>query len=387
MVVALIGGAAACGPSADRGLAYTDVDAKYLEDTLVVVAASRANTTPFGMEGATLFVRASGDIARIDNDGMDSASMAYASDVVGFSDRHHDYLLGSRDPVRARAEVPETQYASFLLDGRLVSLFNGGFGEEAYELVVSETATEPEVRAEAGYVESAAACDDGIWAVLNPDTEGLTERTSRTVRRVSPEGTATWTLNFSPLNIGVRGATCSGSRLVALGDAYDDAGERNAYVVVDLDVRTGKSTTNNLTGDLDPPGEPDGMVPADMVDFEALALTDEGLSAVVVETDGDDDRRSLVRIDPSTGVVTTVAQVETVPDADTLVRVQDDTLYVLDSTRETKSQLRAYALDDGQLIARVEFDALRPRLNGRFTSFDRTQFVRDFAVTTPAERW
>jgi len=384
--VLAIGGALAAGvmaftPSATRGLTYRDVDADYLDRTLLVVAASRLDTSALQMKGATLFVGgASGEVDRIDNDGLDDVALAFDGERVGFADENHDYLLGTKDPVRDREEVVASAYGSFWVDDTLVTAFNGGFGDEHYDLGVSESGATTSFRYEAGYVEALATCDDGLWVIRNPNFESVGHSASVVIDRLAPGGGRSWTLKTDRGHLGFREAACSGSRLVAVGST--EVGDDSTDLIAEIDVRTGRSTLVPVKGI-----EPE-QNPSDGYYFKAASMTADGFHVVIEPADGvTEGPHELLRIDPATGEATRLAAIEDEAELDMEVRVQGDHLYVLDVNHDTDSRLRAYRLSDGELVGTRTFEPLDAKLSGVLTSYDSQLFVEDFAVTTPVERW
>jgi len=370
----------ALSPSATRRLSYQDIDAEYLDRTLVVVSASRSSNTPFDMKGATLFVdRASGDVERIDNDGLDNSALAFDGEQVGFADEAHDYRLGASEPVRKREKVSAPSYGSFWVGDTLVTAFNGGFGEEHYELGVSESGESTSFRYEAGYVEALTRCDDGVWMVRNPDFESVDRSASLVVDRLSPSGGRAWDIEADSGWLQFLNAACQGHRLVAVGTV--STGDDSTDVVADIDLVTGASNLVALKS-VSSPGSS-----VESFDYSAAALGDDGLHVVSRPSDGSDEPFELLRIDPATGHAVHIAVIEDETDVEMKVRIQGDHLYVLDVTRDTDSRLRAFRLSDGKLMGTRLFEPLDPKLNSTFASFDTKLFVWDFAVTTPVERW
>jgi len=368
-------------PSATRGLNYRDIDAEYLDRTLVVVAASRTSTTELPMKGATLFVDgSSGEVDRIDNDGLDVVKLALDGERVGFADENHDYLLGTSEPVRDREKVVASGYGSFWVGDTLVTAFNGGFGEKQYDLGVSESGATTSLRHEAGYVEALAACDDGLWMIRNPHFESLDHSASAVIDRLSPKGAPSWTIDATRGSLGFTRAACDGTRLVALGTT--EIGDQETDLIADINVATGESTLVPVKGI-----EPDEN-PAEAYSFWAPGLTGDGFYVVSAPGDGvTEGPHELLRIDPVTGNATHLVEIDDEADIGMRLRIQGDHLYVLDVTRDTDSRLRAYRLSDGKLMGTKTFAPLDAALNGAFTSSDSNLFVWDFAVTTPVEQW
>lgn len=357
------------------------MDGEYLDQTLVVVAASRVGTTPFRMKGATLFVdRDSGKAERINNDGLDGVQLALDDGRLGFVDESHDYLLGTERPVRERKRIDGQPYGTYWLDGTLVTAFNGGFGEEFYELAVSESGESTELRLESGFVESMAQCEDGVWMIRNSDFESVDMSSTLVVDRLAPRSNQTWSVKARRGMLELHDLSCSGKRLVALGST--SIGDHDTGVVADINLTTGESTVLPLKG-LKPKQNP-----AEAYHFWTPALREDGLYVVSSPGDGVTEApHELLRIDPTTGKVEHIVAIEDEADRGMEVRIQDDHLYVLDVTREIDSRLRAYRLTDGKLVGTRTFDPLDRRLNGRFVDFDTQLIVFDFAVTTPVEDW
>jgi len=385
-VVLVVGGGIAAvvvasGPSATRGLNYRDIDAKYLDRTLVVVAAARNSTTSFRMKGATLFVdSASGDVQRIDNDGVSNVALAFDGRRVGFVDESHDYLLGEKNAVHSREWIDGSPYGSFWVDDVLVTALNGGFGEEHYHLEVSESSVlSTTQRTEAGYVESIAQCDDELWMIRNPDFESLDHSPGSVIDRLAPSGGASWKVETDRGDLGFEEAACRGSRLVALGST--EVGDRSTDVIADIDLDTGKSTLVPVTG-IQSTGRSVDYT------FWAATLGERGFYVAAEPPHSETTAPAeLLRIDPTTGKVTHVGLIERRSDVRSHFRFQDDHLYVLDVTSETDSRLRAYRLSDGKLVGTRAMEPLDSKLNGPFDGFDARLLVWDFAVTTSVDRW
>jgi len=369
----------ALSPSATRGLSYQDIDAEYLDRTLVVVAASRTLTSVYGMKGATLFVDdGTRKVARIDNDGIDNVTLAVDGPRVGFVDENHDYLLGTKDPIRVRERTWGYPYGSFWLGETLVTAVYGGFGEQQHDWGISASGSTTTVRNERGWVEAVVQCDDGLWVVRNSDLDSEDAKTV-VVDRLVPSGGPSWTIATEVGELSLPDAACHGSRFVAFGSAT--VGDDSTDVVAELDLATGVSTVVPIVG------LESAEHPAEAYNFWTPSLSGGELYAVTEPADWSDGPFELVRIDPATGETTQLAAIEDEAEIDMEVRIQGDHLYVLDVNHDSDSRLRAYRLSDGALVGTRTFAPLDARLSGPFTTFDSRLFVHDFVVTTPVEQW
>lgn len=364
----------ACGPTVEADVDYRSVDAEFLSNTRVVVATSRANTTLGKMKGSTLFVDHTGQLSKASNYGMDVVHLAYDGNLIGFSDLRHDYLLGSDEPVRERKEVPELNYGSFLIDHQLVSLFNGGTDGDSYELTISDTGANPSVSRDEGFVRGLTQCDDGVWIVRPPGAAFPENGPGVQIDRIKPLGAPTWTVTASG-DIDVTDAVCDGTNLMTLGTV----GEGNSsWHLTTTDLNDGTSKELRLTGAID--DTPD-------THFVAVTSADQQLYVVAIIMEETGDSYQLLRIDPVTGESVKIADYKETSDQTTLFRFQDEVLYMLDSTWDSPSVLRALSLEDGRTLDTFEFDAIERAVNSASTTFDFKQFTRDFVVLTPVQNW
>lgn len=384
LVVGVVAGATAvvlwrASPHATAGLDYSDLDAAGMADVTVVVAASRPDTTAVGMQGSTLLVDRHGNVRRVDNEGVDQVSLATDGAVVGFAGEGNDYLLGTGRPVQPRSSPTKASvYGSYLREGRLVTLLNGGFGERGYELGVADS--EAGTRTDHGYLMASAQCADGVWALTVPDVEAVSRNATILLRRVEPDGGRRWTIDAGAGELSFDSAVCAGRRLVAAGTiAESEAVVRR--VLATVDVRAGAVRLVDIDRPPFNPLEPDASW--------SESVTMVGVDAAVIERPfGRVDHGELWRINRATGGVERIRTFTGSDESSELLfRFDGDLLYVLDVTRDAPSVLTAYSVRDGAQLGRRTMEALDNRLNGPFTSFDASKFVGDFVVLQGPDQW
>ena len=208
---------------------------------------------------------------------------------------------------------------------------------------MSESGGSTLLRNEPGYVEASTACEDGVDAFMNPDAKSVTPGTAVKLRRMSPANEREIRIDAAPKHISsghmeVTDASCAESRVVGLAYAAD---------------------TNDNSKRM----------------------------AVAVMKSEDQDRHLLLRVNPDTGETSVVSKIDSNADRSTLLRIQDNTLYVLAVTRDSDSVLRALSLIEGRVMGEREFEALDRRVKGRLASFPNRQVVRDFVVLEPVAKW
>lgn len=374
----------ACTPSATESLEYEDIDAAFLSEQLIAVATSRSSTSPIS-RGTTVFYGREHGVTRIDNAGLDSADIVYKDGVLGFSDLERDYELGARRQISDHSPKMQTHYAAYLTQSGLVSLFNGGFSDTGYDLPVVETYDGgSKTTIDNGYVFASAQCDDSIYALVNEDVESSGSTDQTVLKKIAPRGvsTARWEVTAGGRELGATGVgACNEGIMVAVA-SVTEGDELLGWVALAMNVETGESKAIDLTG-----------LSREYWYLEAVAFDGQRLKVVATLDRPDQlDKEVLLDVDLDTGATSTLAEL-TGPAGRTEVafKVLFETdgryLYRLQPTRDDPTNLRAYDLGTGKLLAERDLDPLDKQVNGRFTSFDDGQVAWNFAVIASIDQW
>ena len=373
--LAAILAAAGCTPAADENVDYSQVDEKFLSESVLVVATSRQESAP-EMLGSTLFIDAAGSIRRVDNAGMDMVSLAHEPGRIGFSDIHRDYVLGKESLISEREPVEASLHSSVFVTGELVSFINGGFGDGFYEMPVVGTGPGHAFDLRRGFPWGIDTCGDEVWAYMSPGDDEEEVGRIAGVRRIEPWSEEIWTLRTDEESIDGSEVSCDGQNLVALGNVESDDVYRD--VVMRMNIATGEGGISPLSGHLSTEADAD-----ENRTFWAPQLVGSELYAVASFRTDSTDRFELVRIDSESGQSRKVADIATSSDEGTHFRVEDGVLYVLDLASKGGSRVRAFALTSGKELGSYTFDSIDAEVNVAATSFEEQQFVRDFVVLKP----
>lgn len=376
--------ASACGPYATADLSYDEVDELFLSDTVIAVASSRSEYS-LRTVGSMLFVATDGSIQRIDNGGgLTRMKIALDDGRLGFSDRDFDYVVGAENVKSKRSRADANVLNTVFFDNKLVTVFADA-EDRSSEFFVSRTRHGPAWSRESGRAQAVTGCTDGVWVIgetviLDEDNDSVDDEPdglSLGFRQIEPDGEAAWLTNLGAgEQVSAVTAVCGVKRLIALTSVATEG--HPADVVASVNRETGKSLVVPVTGEL-----PDVKLADETVTYETAGLIDRELFVVAGFNDGSAERYVLASIDVDTGESRRITDIEITADVSTHFRISDGVLHVLDVTWKDPSRVRAIRLTDGVEVGSLEFDWLEPAINGRFTTFERKQYVRDFAVLQP----
>ncbi len=366
----------ACAPSPSKDLTFNDIDGEFLDSTLIAVGTSRVDTSLMSQRGSMIFVRQDGSIKSLDHDGMDALVLAYRDGLLAFSDANHDYILGSRFPVRNRAKSSTMQRGIGLHEGSLFSVFNEGFGEAGYEMQVSQSLADEEtskLEVRNGWIINVTTCEDGVWALTSPEPFSTSHAT---VERLFPEHELKYEINIKTGELIWDATSCDGTKLTAVGMRGNDVNPADE-LVFDVDLSTGNTRITEISG-----------LPEEMSPWNISVQADE-IMALFKDADYQ-ARHELWSIDRVTGEASLREVIaEDFPEEvrDRLYRVDGRYLYQLDVTRDSPSVLRAYDVVTGKVVKERKFDALDPIVNNPKAFDDAQESFKDFVVLTPVDKW
>ncbi len=376
--------ASACGPYATADLSYDEVDEQFLSDTVIAVASSRSEYS-LRTVGSMLFVATDGSIQRIDNGGgLTRMKLALNDGRLGFSDRDFDYVVGAENIQSKRSRADTNVLNSVFFDDKLVTVFADP-EDHSSDFFVSRTRRGPAWSRGSGRAQAVAGCTDGVWVIgetevveeANDSVDEELAGLSLGFRQIEPDSEATWLVNLGAgEQVSAVTAVCGVKRLIALTSVATEKSLTD--VVASVNRETGKSLVVPVTGEL-----PDIKLADETVTYETAGLIGRELFVVAGFSDGSDERYVLASIHVDTGVSKRIADIEITADVSTHFRISDGILHVLDVTWKDPSRVRAIRLTDGVEVGSLVFDWIEPAINGRFTTFERKQYVRDFAVLQP----
>ncbi len=353
-----------------------------LQSSLIAVGTSRYSTTFVPMKGSFILVDQKGKARHLDHSGMDPLEMAFDGEIVAFSDTKHDYLLGSKHPVRSRKKASALFTGIGLHEGSLVSVFNLGTAPDGYDMQISHALageTDASLKLVAGWFQNVTQCDDGVWVLMR---ENLDWHKPMTLKRLLPAGGTDHLIDMGrekgegTIYQDWYATSCEGRVFTAVGEkSYGEL--LGQPFIFQTNLETGATTITKVSGfkeDMNP---------------RNVSVTERGIS-VLLKENWEQELHELWSIDPVTGEATLVKVLgEKYPPAvvQRLHEFVGPYLYQLDVTVDEPSYLRAYDAETGELYKEKKLPALNNLVNGENTLNEAHESFEDFVVLTPADQW